>query len=408
MSTRTLYLVDGYDDGHHQTHHRNYARAALDMGWRVVELLPEPDGLQRWLAAERPDALSRVRLQPFTHPQPTSPSWRLRNVIKPVKTWHAAADAVAEAVARTGWEPDLVFFNWLDSFIVGVSPVVPPVLPAIFPYRWSGVFFHPWHLRIPDGPTRGESVASERMLRARGCPGVAVLDGGIARALEKNIGKPVVTFPDETDCDMPDQPSELARKAREAANGRRIIGLMGVLSKRKGVSSLLAAALQAKDRPWFFVFAGALDEGLRATYTAEELAIIDAAIAGAYPNVWFHPARIADEREFNAIVEACDVLFAAYELFAHSSGIVTKAGIFEKPVIVSPGYCMAEVVREYRLGLAIDPHEPAQVLQAIDLVLDRDAFARRIGKPDYARFQQDYASEALGAAFGRILDLCPS
>jgi glycosyltransferase involved in cell wall biosynthesis len=406
MSTRTLYLVDGYDDGHHQTHHRNYARAALDMGYRVVELLPEPAPLQRWLEAQRPDAMSRLRLHRFTHPQPTSPSWRLRNVIKPAKTWRAAAAAVAQAEARTGWKPDLVFFNWLDSFIVGVSPVLPPVLPVLFPYRWSGVFFHPWHLRIPDGPTRGESVASERMLRAHGCPGVAVLDGGIAQALEANIGKPVVTIPDETDPDMPDVPSALAQQAKAAADGRRIIGLMGVLSKRKGVISLLAAALQARDRPWFFVFAGVLDEGLRATYNAEELAVIDAAIGGAYPNVWFHPSRIADEREFNAIVQACDVLFAAYELFAHSSGIVTKAGIFEKPVIVSPGYCMAEVVQDYRLGLATDPHDPAQVLQAIELVLDRAAFARRIGQPDYARFQRDYASDALGSAFGRILDLC--
>lgn len=405
MSTRTLYLVDGYDDGHHQTYHRNYARAALDMGCRVVELLPDPDPLYQWLEAERPDAIPRLRLHRFTHPQPTSPSWRLRNVIKPAKIWRAAATAVAQAEAQSGWKPDLVFFNWLDSFIVGVSPVLPPVLPALFPYRWSGVFFHPWHLRIPDGPTRGESVASERMLRAHGCPGVAVLDGGIADALAANIGKPVVTFPDETDCVLPDVPSALAHKAKAVAGGRRIIGLLGVLSKRKGVSSLLAAALQAKDRPWFFVFAGVLDEGLRATYTDAELRVIDAAIAGAYPNVWFHPSRIGDEREFNAMVKACDVLYAAYELFAHSSGIVTKAGVFEKPVLVSPGYCMAEVVQAYRLGLAIDPHEPRTVLRAIELVLDPAAFGRQVGSPDYTRFQQSCSEEALRRAFNRILEL---
>lgn len=403
MAPSTIYLVDGFDDGHHLTHLRNYAVQLLDMGHRLVELLPNPDALQVWFKMERPRAESRLRLLPYTHPQPVSPSWRLRNVIRPARTWAMAASAVHQAVAQTGWAPDLVFFNWLDSYVVGVSPLVPPWLPFIFPYRWSGVFFHPWHLRIPDGPTRGESVAAESVLRSRGCIGVAVLDGGIASELERRIAKPVVTFPDETDSTLPSQPSELARRVREIAAGRRIVGLLGVLSSRKGVSSLLAAAHCARGRPWMFVIAGVLNDSERATYAPEELKVIDAAIAGAYRNVWVHPARIADEREFNALVQVCDVLYAAYELFAHSSGIVTKAGFFEKPVLVSRGYCMAEVVNRYRMGLAIDPGNPATVRDAIDLLLDRDASERRIGVPDYARFQKDHGPEALGPAFDRLL-----
>ncbi len=403
---RTLYLVDGYDDGGHLLHHCHYAAQLLRMGHRVVELLPDPGKVGPWLAAACPEAQDRLRLRPFTHPRVTSPSWRLRRLIKPLRTWRAAADAVRAAAQDTGWAPDLVFFNWLDDYIVGAARAVGPLLPLVFPWRWSGVYFHPWHLRIPEGPTRDESVAAEAVLRSRGCRAVAVLDRWVAPELGARLGKPVIVFPDETDTDLPAGESVLAGRLRQAAGGRRVIGLLGLLARRKGVMTLLAAARRAGDRPWLFAFMGSLNDGARGTYSAAELREIDAAIAGDYSNVWFHPVRVDDEREFNAVVQDCDVLYAAYDLFAHSSGIVSKAGFFEKPVLVSPGYCMEADVRDYRLGLAVNPDDPEAVLGAVETVLDREAWSRAAGgEPDYARFQSDYSSEALKSAFETLLNI---
>lgn len=405
MKRPCVVLVDGYDDGHHVTHLRTYAHALATLNCDVLEFLPDPQAVQSWMQQRHPESLARVRLFPYRFPKVTSPIWRWKAIIEPLMVWRHLARAIRAATAASGLRPNLVFLNWLDSYIVGVSPLVAALLPFLFPYRWSGVFFHPWHLRIPDGPTRPESVAAEAMLRSRGCCGTAVLDRWIADALAANTRGPVVSFPDETDTELPDREPALVTQLRAAAAGRRIILLPGVLAKRKGVMALLDAARLAEARSWCFACVGVLDEAIRRTYTDDDLRRIDAAIAGALPNVWFHPARIEDEREFNAVVAACDVLFAAYELFAHSSGIVTKAGFFEKPVLVSSGYCMAQDVQAFRLGLSVDPHQPDAVVQALDTLLDPAARARLVGPPDYAGFHRHYGREALQDAFARVLAL---
>ena len=405
---KTIALVDGFDDGHHLTHLRNYAGALLGMGHRVLELMPDPAHVENWLRRTQPEALDRIRFAAYRHPRVTSPSWRLRRWWVPWMTWREAGRAVEAAAQATGFEPDLVFFCWLDDYIVGAPRLVRAGLRGIFPRRWSGVFFHPWHLRIPDGPTRGESVAAERFLRAAGCPAVAVLDHGIVDRLQVNIGRPVIPFPDETEEQVSARPFPPAAEIRARAAGRKVVGLVGHLSRRKGVHTLLDAAERARDKPWFFVLAGALDAAQRRTFSEDERKRLERAEAGELPNVWIYPHRIEDETEFNTLVDACDVLYAAYELFAHSSGIVTKAAVFRKPVLVSRGFYMEETVRRYRIGLAVDPHDTDEVVGALACLLDEAAFRNRVGEPGFAECHADHAVGALVPAFEKLLATCAS
>ena len=400
---KTIALVDGFDDGHHLTHLRNYAKVLLEMDCRVLELMPDPSHVQRWLTEVYPAGLDRIRFASFRHPRIESPSWRLRPYWIPWMTWRAAGLALRRAVADTGFTPDLVFFCWLDDYIVGSPTLIRRFLSAVMPFRWSGVYFHPWHLRIPDGPTRDQSIAGERFLRSRLCPSVVVLDHGIVSQLEANIGKPVVPFPDETENGLATGPLPLIDTIKQRAAGRQIIGLVGNLSKRKGVMSLLSAAEQATDRPWLFVFAGTLDANQLKTFTDEEQARLQRAIDGKMPNVFVHPERIDAEPEFNAIVVACDALYAAYELFAHSSGIVTKAGAFRKPVMVSRGFYMEETVRDYQLGLAVDPANTREVVDGLATLLDPQALRQAIGDPGYDAYNGTHSLAALRRGFEQVL-----
>ncbi len=50
------------------------------------------------------------------------------------------------------------------------------------------------------------------------------------------------------------------------------------------------------------------------------------------------------------MIDAADVVFCAFDDFPFSSNTLTKAAVFEKPVVVSEGYLMAERVRSYRTG----------------------------------------------------------
>ncbi|MDE0839740.1 MAG: hypothetical protein OSB41_11905, partial [Kiritimatiellae bacterium] len=131
---------------------------------------------------------------------------------------------------------------------------------------------------------------------------------------------------------------------------------------------------------------------------------LEDAIAGRMANLCVVPERIEDETEFNAVVCECDALFAAYEIFAHSSGLVTKAGVFHKPIIVSKGYYMQEVVEKYRLGVAIDQDDSHAVLLALDVLGDPAESERRLGAPDYEGFMRANGVEALGPAFDKLLE----
>jgi hypothetical protein len=62
---------------------------------------------------------------------------------------------------------------------------------------------------------------------------------------------------------------------------------------------------------------------------------------------------IESERDVNAIIAAEDLLYAVYRDFKDSSNSLTKASIFEKPLLVSDGYLMAERVRADRLGAVV-------------------------------------------------------
>ena len=389
--------------GHNLTYARNYSRTLLQMGYRVLGLAPDPPAVVSWLEERCPDALDRVRFVPFRDEMVTSPIWRIRKLYIPLKRWRKAGKAIRIAANETGFVPDFVFFNWLDDYLLGACGVVGAILPVVFPYRWSGMYFHPWHLRMVDDDRRAESAASKYVMKARNCVSVAVLDEGIKEALASQTGKKVTVFPDGTDESLPEKTGSLVRRVLTQAGERKIIALMGSMARRKGVPMLLDVAERCRDRPWFFMFAGALSEGGRRTFDEEELRRMDRAIAGEVPNVFFHSERIDDEEQFNALAAASDVLFAVYARFAHSSGIVTKAAVLEKPLIVARGYCMEERVRRYRLGIPVAENSADEVIDALDRILGADAWYMPGGAPDFDGCRREHSTARLKHAFEEVL-----
>lgn len=401
----TIALVDGFDSGHHLTYVRLFTRSLLAQGHRVMALLPDPAALETWVAEELGSHRDQLALHPFRHARAPSPFWRLRTLWSPLAAWHHAARSVAAVERSSGWRADLVFFCWLDDYIVGVSPLCRFALPTLFRRPWSGLFFHPWHLRAPAAEDVTPYAVSTGILRARNCRRVAVLDEGVTDQLQRRIDKPVICFPDLTDERLPEQESERVRQLRAAVRGRKVIGLFGELSRRKGVAPFLKAAALARDRDWVFLLAGALGEAQLRSYFPDEREFVESALQGDGRNVIVLRERIEDEREFNAVIAQCDVLFAAYETFGHSSNMVAKAAAFQKPMLVSPGYCMAERVARFRLGLAVDPHDTAAVVDELATLLDAEALARRVGASDFDGYQREHSLTALSDAFEGIIAL---
>src|SRR5690606_31086851 len=101
------------------------------------------------------------------------------------------------------------------------------------------------------------------------------------------------------------------------------------------------------------------------SFNKNELEFINSYIQQEPENCYFYFHRIENESYFNSIICICDIIFAVYKDFIHSSNLVTKAAFFEKPILVSEGYCMAKRVKNYRLGLTVEQDNIEKIIVAI-------------------------------------------
>jgi glycosyltransferase involved in cell wall biosynthesis len=263
---------------------------------------------------------------------------------------------------------------------------------------WSGLYLHAhaFHFpgRLAPGVKRRWPVT--RALRDRGLRGLLMLDEGMAPRVQQELGIPVMVAPDPADAVRGvDEP--LVGQARARAEGRPVVGVFGHLLPSKGVATLARCAIDPGSAQVAFWFVGAIHWPM---FDAEEAGLLKRLAAGERQNVWLNDARIPDEAGYNALVAACDVLFAAYRDFPHSSNTLAKAAIFEKPVIVSEGHLMARRVREFRLGLVVPQDDPAASLAAIQrLCADPAGWAAQT-KPRWSEYRELHSPTRLRAVLG--------
>lgn len=386
-------LIDHFWTGHHPTYLKLFSKAILSCGHSVVVFCPSPHEVQQWIAVNCPH--DRERFRGFEIREPARPRFlpsRMGDALYGAAWWLSAAGAVRKAHRETGTKPDLVFFAWLDSylgFFQGVRPV-----DLIFPYPWAGLYFHPRHLRSPDISPEARGYDGE--IRSVNCRGVALLDEGVADRMRVRFpGKPVVVFPDVADQSAPDRGYPVLKDLVERAAGRKIVSLLGGLAKRKGMLTLLEAARLMAPDECLFSFCGVLAEQ---AFAPEEAAAVRQLAADPPRNCFFHFGRIPDEAQFNALVERSDVLFAGYENFPHSSNILTKAALFEKPVLVSRGSCMEERVRTFGLGTSFDTGDVAGCVAGLRRLLEGKDL-----KADFSGFRATHSPERFEEAMGSIL-----
>jgi hypothetical protein len=394
---KTIAIICPALTGHHETYLRIFARTLLAAGHRVVAFTPQPDRLVAWAAIAAPERVNGLTVHDLSYAR-ESRGPGLLSVFRDKLAWFRFT---ANLVRASGVKPDLVFHTFLDDCLT--PGLAPALADALMPYPWTGLFFHPWYLRQElsySGLRRG-FLGTHAALRSRRCPAVAVLDEGIAAPLRDRLGgKPVIVFPDFADASPPDKDYGPIAEIRARANGRTIIGLVGALARRKGMLTLMETAAQSVNEDVFFVFAGEL---ALSTFLPDEQRRIQVWIQSPPANCFVHLERIADEAQFNAVVDVCDILFAAYHHFMSSSNLLTKAALFEKPIIVSEGYCMGERVRAYGLGRTIAENNVEQCLAAIRQVRDQLAHDPGFRTARFAEYRDRHSVDQLSVAFAELL-----
>ncbi len=169
-------------------------------------------------------------------------------------------------------------------------------------------------------------LSNHPALQSSRCPAVAILDEGVADRLQTALkAKPVIVFPDIADGAPPDRTFQPVCDIQARAGSRKIVALLGVLARRKGVILMLEVARQAAAHDWFFVLAG---EVRLDSFTPDEQQRLQHWFQSQPANCYFYLQRIPTEAQFNALVEISDILFAVYKNFLSSSNLLTKAALF--------------------------------------------------------------------------------
>lgn len=281
------------------------------------------------------------------------------------------------ATLPTASAPDLVFFLYLDLMAEQDRKV--SVLDGSGGAPWAGILFHPRR-------HRSDSAAPEGYFRSRNARGGIFLVPAIAtyaRAL------PHLTFtmaPDVADLELPQVPSELATEIRRRANGRTIVLQIGSITAHKGISTLIHVIKAADPNSFFFAIIGEVYWG---TFGSEKGAI-HAFLASPPENVFFSSGYIPDERSYNSLIAASDIVYAVYKDFSSSSNSLTKASGFRRPILVAEDSLMGERVRAFRIGAAAPESDAHAVLAELT------SLAQRAGSDfAFASYQESYSLEKL-------------
>ncbi|AFY36218.1 glycosyltransferase [Calothrix sp. PCC 7507] len=400
---KTIALFDNYRDGHHFTYLTFFSKTLLEMGYLVMVFCQYPDELNKWIALNCPEHVGQIFTFKVTSVK--TPSFpiirRFYRTLNVLQQWQYAAKMIQWGASQIGHSPDLVFFAWLDNYLSHY--LTHHIIDLIFPYQWSGLYFHPTHLRTGQLllPILRTPLSHYSVTHSSRCCGIALLDDVEVQKLKQKLNKLVITFPDFTDESTPDSNYIVIKQIKEKAGNKKIIGLLGGLTQRKGLFTLLEIAQNSIEENWFFVFAGRLYED---DLQPEQVRKVWNIIESAPPNCFFHLERIPNETQFNAVIDICDILYAVYEDFPFSSNILTKAAVFEKLVIVSERFYMGEVVKKFQMGISIPEKNMDKSIESIQILCHHLDTHNYNLKPDFEGYKYTQSVLRLREAFSLLCE----
>jgi glycosyltransferase involved in cell wall biosynthesis len=395
---KVIALVEWNWMGHHPMYFTLFVRALLALDYVVVGMCPEPDEVRNSVVDLGPATLGKLTLVKIGwRNAPRMCPMRLKRLAETIRSVLAIRRAIWQWEKAAKQSVNLIFF----TCIYDVQMRLYRYAEWLLPYRWSGLYLHCRWFRKPGStiPQNGELPCPELIFNSRRLHSVAILDEGAKTALEALIGRKVVVFPDLTDESLPSAMSPLERSIEQRASGSPVVSAIGQLQYTKGVTTLARVAANPKYNDLTFAFIGEVAWG---TFTTEDRNLLLGLRDGG--NVYTHFERVSGESAFNSVVRVSDVVVAAYIDFPNSSGILTKAALLEKPVVVSDGHLMAERVRAYDIGEVVPEGDAEATGNAIRRILtDRVewCFKRKRG---WEKYMKDHSYDALKKALTNLLD----
>ena len=415
---KTIVIADSFWEGHVPSYHKQYIKV-LHHNYNVVSISPYPDEVKLWIESNIENKYSNITTikleMPVIQTKDMNQSRALvsYNMIEKVLntgkrckvpymdgllrmlhvliTWTVLNNILSTYIDKTKIKPDLVFFPYIDSKYLMFRGISSFLIDRIFHHPWSGLYMNPTDFRIQRTKGLIERIFPDyNIFKSKNVSAIATLDEGTITNMEKYFGKPIIEFPDITPATLPLSKSALVEEIEKFSDGKIKICLLGVLAKRKGILTLLETAkiLNSRGGKYYFIIAGPL-------FIGKETTDVEKLLSENIENCYIHPTLIKSDDEFNELANVADILFASYINFYHSSGILTKASIFKKPIIVSDNYCMGERVREYRLGLTIPEGDVESCVSAIEHLAKMENFDGEKINPEYFAYSEIHSENTL-------------
>jgi glycosyltransferase involved in cell wall biosynthesis len=255
--------------------------------------------------------------------------------------------------------PNLVVLLYLD--LMAEEPRNVAALDGADATPWAGILFHP---RLAKSP----QLAPEPYFKSRNARGGIFLVPAAIEIYAKIA--PHLKFalvPDVADLEFTADTPPVAQEIRSRANGRKIILQVGTIAPHKGITTLLDVIAKADKTCFFFAFVG---EVHWPSFGADEKRL-RAFYAQPPENVYVHEGYLAEERVYNALIRACDVIYAVYSGFNSSSNSLTKSAGLRRPILVAKNTLMGDRVLASGIGLVASEGDASAILTALNELTTR-------------------------------------
>lgn len=380
-------VVEPNTSGHHQTYAAGYAKTLLELGMSVDLFTPHRPSAGMF---ENSEASSHHRFSFQDRQRDSLPSFANKFFLS--KDYLAT---VSRAVQHKGF--DRIVFPTMYSFQLTALRF----WDGFFKMQWSATFFdaRPFYPEFISKSRVDSLVSPIRAFTGRHIRSLGILDSSLASKFQKKgVRCPIITFPDITDETPADPEDPLSLQIQKRAQGRTIVALLGHMRERKGVGHFLKIASLLDPSQYYFVLAGQVDLN---SFRAEEKVLVSQALVSNQENLFVHNGAIPDGVLFNSIINACDILYLCYENFPNSSNMLTKAAIFQKPVLTSKGYTMEHRTSEYSLGLSVNY---GNIKESEDSLVQLSAPNwKSEAKPKWEAYHQLHSYTALKSALSSML-----
>ena len=141
---KNIVIIDTIWLGHHPTYFKLFCSLAIKSGLKVFALCPREHELLTWRNTNN-YCSEQIEVYAFESKKRSSNFFFFGSLFSTYAQWSQLAKKIRVIESETRISVDLVFFPWLDNYLFPF--IASSVHKMIFPYLWSGIYFHPYYLR---------------------------------------------------------------------------------------------------------------------------------------------------------------------------------------------------------------------------------------------------------------------